>query len=201
MCGIYPITPQTEIVEFVAKFPFTKTSVVPVESEHSAMAVSMGGALNGARAFTASSSNGIAYMTENIMVAGYYRLPIVMVAVNRTLGPPWNIWADQGDTLYLRDFPWIQFYCESNQEALDTTLLAFRLAEDHRVLLPALVAMDAFILSHTQMVTDLPEQDLVDAYLPDIDLPTGFATSIRRPWADWCGRTRRCPSAWASTER
>ena len=69
------------------------------------------------------------------MVAGYYRLPIVMVAVNRTLGPPWNIWVDQGDTLMLRDFAWLQFYCENNQEVLDTTLLAFRLAEDHRVLL------------------------------------------------------------------
>jgi pyruvate/2-oxoacid:ferredoxin oxidoreductase alpha subunit len=106
-CGIYPITPQTEIVEYVARFPFTKTQVVPVESEHSAMGVSIGASLAGARAFTASSSNGIAYMVENIMVAGFYRLPIVMVAVNRTLGPPWNIWADQGDTLMLRDFPWI----------------------------------------------------------------------------------------------
>jgi len=129
-CGIYPITPQTEIVEYVARFPFTKTQVVPVESEHSAMGVSIGASLAGGRAFTASSSNGIAYMVENIMVAGFYRLPIVMVAVNRTLGPPWNIWADQGDTLMLRDFPWIQFYCEDNQEVLDTTLLAFRLAED-----------------------------------------------------------------------
>ena len=135
-CGIYPITPQTEIVEYVAKFPFTKGRVVPVESEHSAMGVSIGASLAGARSFTASSSNGLAYMTENIIVAGFYRLPIVMVAVNRTLGPPWNIWADQGDTLMLRDFPWIQFYCEDNQEVLDTTLLAFRLAEDHRILLP-----------------------------------------------------------------
>jgi pyruvate/2-oxoacid:ferredoxin oxidoreductase alpha subunit len=170
-CGIYPITPQTEIVEYVAKFPFSKTRVVPVESEHSAMAVSMGASLAGARAFTASSSNGIAYMVENIMVAGYYRLPIVMVAVNRTLGPPWNIWADQGDTLMLRDFPWLQFYCEDNQEVLDTTLLAFRLAEDRRILLPALVAMDAFILSHTQTGTSLPEQADVDRYLPELDLP------------------------------
>ncbi|MEE9579280.1 MAG: pyruvate ferredoxin oxidoreductase, partial [Gemmatimonadota bacterium] len=145
--------------------------VVPVESEHSAMGVSIGASLAGARAFTASSSNGIAYMVENIMVAGFYRLPIVMVAVNRTLGPPWNIWADQGDTLMLRDFPWIQFYCEDNQEVLDTTLLAFRLAEDRRILLPALVALDAFILSHTQMGTQLPEQEEVDRYLPDLDLP------------------------------
>ncbi len=171
VCGIYPITPQTEIVEYVAGFPFTRGRVVPVESEHSAMGVAIGAALEGARAFTASSSNGLAYMVENVMVAGYYRLPIVMVAVNRTLGPPWNIWADQGDTLMLRDFPWVQFYCESNQEVLDTTLLAFRLAEDRRVLLPALVAMDAFILSHTLSETELPEQELVDRYLPPLDLP------------------------------
>ncbi|MGB5629771.1 MAG: hypothetical protein WBM45_09030 [Woeseiaceae bacterium] len=170
-CGIYPITPQTEIVEYVAKFPFSKGRVVPVESEHSAMAVSMGASMSGARAFTASSSNGIAYMAENIMVAGYYRLPIVMVAVNRTLGPPWNIWADQGDTLMLRDFPWLQFYCENNQEILDTTLLAFRLAEDKRILLPALTCMDAFIVSHTQTETALPEQADVDRFLPDLDLP------------------------------
>ncbi len=170
-CGIYPITPQTEIVERVAAFPFSKGKVVPVESEHSAMGVTLGASLAGARAFTASSSNGLAYMVENIMVAGFYRLPVVMVAVNRTLGPPWNIWADQGDTLMLRDFPWIQLYCENNQEVVDTTLLAFRLAEDHRILLPVLVCMDAFIVSHTQAETDLPTQDQVDAYLPNLDLP------------------------------
>lgn len=170
-CGIYPITPQTEIVEYVAQFPFSKGRVVPVESEHSAMAVSMGASMAGARAFTASSANGLAYMAENVMVAGYYRLPIVMVAVNRTLGPPWNIWADQGDTLMLRDFAWLQFYCESNQEVLDTTLLAFRLAEDRRILLPAMTCMDAFIVSHTQTETVLPEQDAVDRYLPALDLP------------------------------
>ena len=170
-CGIYPITPQTEIVEYVAKFPFSKGRVVPVESEHSAMGVTIGASIAGARAFTASSSNGIAYMTENIMVAGYYRLPIVMVGVNRTLGPPWNIWADQGDTLMLRDFPWLQFYCEDSQEVLDTTLLAFRLAEDKRILLPVLTCMDAFIVSHTQTETTMPEQDDVDRYLPDLDLP------------------------------
>ena len=179
-CGIYPITPQTEIVEYVAKFPFSKGRVVPVESEHSAMAVSMGASMSGARAFTASSSNGIAYMTENIMVAGYYRLPIVMVAVNRTLGPPWNIWADQGDTLALRDFAWLQFYCETNQEVLDTTLLSFRLAEDRGILLPALTCMDAFIVSHTQTETDLPDQDQVDRFLPELDLPHRLHTGEAR---------------------
>ncbi len=179
-CGIYPITPQTEIVEHVAKYSFSKGRVIPVESEHSAMAVSIGAALAGARAFTASSANGLAYMVENIIVAGLYRLPIVMVAVNRTLGPPWNIWVDQGDTLMLRDFPWIQLYCENNQEVVDTTLLAFRLAEDHRILLPTLVCMDGFIVSHTLAETTLPEQSSVDEYLPLLDLPHRIDRDIPR---------------------
>lgn len=170
-CGCYPITPQTEIVEYVSRFPFSKGRVVPVESEHSAMGVTIGAALGGARSFTASSANGLAYMFENIVMAGLYRLPIVMVGVNRTLGPPWNIWADQGDTLMLRDFPWIQLYCEDHQEVVDSILLAFRLGEDHRVLLPVLVCMDGFIVSHTQAETELPEQGLVDTYLPDLQLP------------------------------
>ncbi len=171
VCGIYPITPQTEIVEHVANFHFTKGHIVAVESEHSAMGVCIGASLNGARSFTASSSNGLAYMAENILVAGFYRLPILMVAVNRTLGPPWNIWADQGDTLMFRDAAWIQLYCENNQDVVDSILLGFRLAEDKRVLLPVMVNMDAFIISHTSMETDLPSQELVDAFLPHLDLP------------------------------
>jgi len=170
-CGIYPITPQTEIVERVAAFPFSKGRVVPVESEHSAMGLTIGASLAGARAFTASSSNGIAYMLENIVVCGFYRLPIVMSAVNRTIGPPWNIWVDQGDTLMLRDLPWVQLYCCDNQDVADLTLLAFRLAEDHRILLPVMVCLDAFIVSHTQGETDLATQEDADRYLPDLDLP------------------------------
>ncbi len=169
--GIYPITPQTEIVEYVSRFKFTKGRIIPVESEHSAMAVSIGASVAGARAFTASSSNGLMYMTENIFTAGFYRLPIVLVAVNRTLGPPWNIWSDQGDTLLMRDAPLLQFYCEDNQEVLDTILLAFRIAEDPKVLLPVIVTMDAFITSHTLMNTDLPEQSLVDKFLPICRVP------------------------------
>lgn len=179
-CGIYPITPQTEIVERVAAFPFSKGRVIAVESEHSAMGVSIGASLGGARSFTASSSNGLAYMIENTMVAGFYRLPIVMVAVNRTLGPPWNIWADQGDSLMMRDFPWIQLYASDNQEVHDLTLLAFRLAEEHSILLPVLVCMDAFIVSHTQGETDLADQEQVDRYLPDLDLPHRLDTSDPR---------------------
>jgi pyruvate/2-oxoacid:ferredoxin oxidoreductase alpha subunit len=103
VCGVYPITPQTEIIEFASKFKFTKGRIVPVESEHSAMGVCIGASFAGARSFTASASNGLSYMTENIFTAGYYRLPIVLVCVNRTMGPPWNIWADQGDALLMRD--------------------------------------------------------------------------------------------------
>lgn len=171
VCGAYPITPQTEIIEYLAGFDFSKGRLVAVESEHSAMGVCIGGALAGARAFTASSSNGLAYMTENVFAAGYCRLPIVMVAVNRTLGPPWNIWVDQGDSLALRDAAWIQMYCESHQDLVDTLLLAFRVAEDPRVMLPAMVAMDGFITSHTQMIVDLPEQAQVDEFLPPCDIP------------------------------
>ena len=171
VCGIYPITPQTEIVEHVARFPFSKGRVIPVESEHSAMGVCIGAALNGARSFTASSSNGLAYMAENVMVAANYRLPIVMAAVNRTLGPPWNIWADQGDTLMFRDFAWIQLYCDTNQDVADTSLLAFRLAEDPRILLPVMVCMDAFIVSHTSMEIELATQQQVDEFLPACSIP------------------------------
>jgi len=171
VCGIYPITPQTEIVEYVAKYPFSKGSVVPVESEHSAMGVCLGASMNGARSFTASSSNGLAYMAENVMVAAFYRLPIVMAVVNRTLGPPWNIWADQGDSLLFRDFAWVQLYCDTSQDVADTTLLAFRLAEDPRILLPVMVCMDGFILSHTATEVELAEQQQVDRYLPACEVP------------------------------
>jgi pyruvate/2-oxoacid:ferredoxin oxidoreductase alpha subunit len=171
VAGGYPITPQTEIIEFLRGFRFTKGIVQAVESEHSAMAMCLGASLAGARTFTASSSNGLAYMTENVFMAGYLRLPVVMAAVNRTLGPPWNIWADQGDTLALRDAAWLQFYCESHQDVCDTILMAFRVAEDARVLLPAMVAYDGFLISHTSTGVDLPTQAEVDRYLPPCNLP------------------------------
>jgi len=127
--------------------------------------------MNGARSFTASSSNGLAYMAENVMVAAFYRLPIVMAAVNRTLGPPWNIWADQGDSLMFRDFAWVQLYCDTIQDVADTSLLAFRLAEDPRILLPVMVCMDAFIVSHTSMEIELATQEQADRFLPPCEVP------------------------------
>lgn len=169
--GVYPITPQSECIELLCRQEIEKGYVVRVESEHSAMAVCIGASVAGARSFTASSSNGLAYMTENVFAAAFTRLPIVMMAVNRTLGPPWNIWVDHGDTLALRDAGWVHLYCEDNQEVFDSILMAFRLGEDRRVLLPVMVCQDAFVLSHTMMMTDIAEQALVDRYLPLLDLP------------------------------
>jgi pyruvate/2-oxoacid:ferredoxin oxidoreductase alpha subunit len=177
--GVYPITPQTESIEFLSRQEIERGSIVRVESEHSAMAVCIGFSMSGARAFTASSSNGLAYMTENVITAAMYRLPIVMLAVNRTLGPPWNIWVDHNDTLLLRDSGWMQIYCEDNQEVFDSILLAYRIAEDRRVLLPVMVCADAFVLSHTLMTTEIPEQEAVDAFLPVLELRHRIAQTPR----------------------
>lgn len=169
--AVYPITPQTECIEFLCSQAIEKGHVVHAESEHSAMGVCIGASASGARSFTASSSNGLAFMAENLVAASLLRLPIVMAAVNRTLGPPWSIWTDHGDTLMFRDTGWVQIYCADNQEILDSILLAFRLAEDPRVLVPVMVCFDGFILSHTLSQTDVPDQQTVDALLPALDLP------------------------------
>jgi len=163
----YPITPQTHIVEALSQHCADGTlnaRFINVESEHSAMAAVIGAASGGARAFTASSSHGLAYMHELLHWAAAARLPIVMAEVNRALGPGWNIWTDQTDSLAQRDTGWIQLYCEDGQEALDTTLLAFRLAE--AVNLPVMVILDAFYLSHTFEPIDVPDQETVDRFLP-----------------------------------
>ncbi len=163
----YPITPQTHIVEALSGYCSNGTldaRFINVESEHSAMAAVIGAASGGARAFTASSSHGLAYMHELLHWASAARLPIVMAEVNRALGPGWNIWTDQTDSLAQRDTGWIQLYCEDGQEVLDTTLQAFRLAEELN--LPVMVILDAFYLSHTFEPIDIPDQQLVDRFLP-----------------------------------
>jgi len=175
--GVYPITPSTECMEFLCQQTFDKGRVIRVESEHSAMGVCIGAAAAGARTFTATSSNGLAYMYENCIAAACLRLPVVMAVANRTLGPPWNIWADQGDALTLRDHGLVQFYCADNQELFDTVLAAFRLAEDKAVMMPAMVNMEGFILSHTVAQTDIPDQGLVDDFLPLTDIPQRMDTT------------------------
>lgn len=163
----YPITPQTTIVEelsvlcadgrLAAKF-------IPVESEHSAMACCIGAAATGVRTFTATSSQGLALMHEMLHWASGARLPIVMANVSRALGSPFNIWGEQSDSLAQRDTGWLQIYCESNQEVLDTVIQAFKIAEN--VYLPVMLVLDAFILSHTAEPVDIPDQELVDSFLP-----------------------------------
>lgn len=169
--GVYPITPSTECMEYLCQQEIEKGRVVRVESEHSAMGVCIGAAAAGARTFTATSSNGLAYMAENCVAAAGLRLPVVLVVANRTLGPPWNIWADHGDSLMLRDHGLIQFYCADNQELFDTVLCAFRLAEDAKVMMPVMVCMEGFILSHTVTQTAIPEQAQVDRFLPLTAIP------------------------------
>jgi pyruvate/2-oxoacid:ferredoxin oxidoreductase alpha subunit len=169
--GVYPITPSTECMEYLCQQKIEKGRVVRVESEHSAMGVCIGAAAAGARTFTATSSNGLAYMFENCIAAASLRLPVVLAVANRTMGPPWNIWADHSDALTLRDHGLIQFYCADNQELFDTVLCAFRLAEDKRVMMPVMVCMEGFILSHTVAQTQIPEQAQVDDFLPLTDIP------------------------------
>ena len=163
----YPITPQTHIVENLSEHCASGTPnarFICVESEHSAMAAIIGAASGGVRTFTASSSHGLAYMHELLHWASGSRLPIVMADVNRSLGPGWNIWLDQTDSLSQRDTGWIQLYCEDSQDVLDTTLMAYRLAES--VNLPVMVVLDAFFLSHTYEPVDIPNQEPVDKFLP-----------------------------------
>ncbi len=163
----YPITPQTEVVEKLSAMVANKETnakFVKVESEHSAMAACIGASAVGARAFTATSSQGIALMHEMLHWAANTRFPVVMANVNRAMGPPWNIWADQTDSLAQRDTGWLQFYCEHNQEVFDTVLQAYKVCE--KVLLPGMVVLDAFLLSHTSEPVEIPSQKEVDKYLP-----------------------------------
>ncbi|HHM23717.1 MAG TPA: pyruvate ferredoxin oxidoreductase, partial [Bacteroidetes bacterium] len=142
---------------------------IKVESEHSAMASCIGASAAGARAFTATSSQGLALMHELLHWATGARLPIVLANVNRAMGPGWSIWSEQTDSLAQRDTGWLQFYCETNQEVLDTVIQAYRIGE--QLLLPVMLVLDAFVLSHTYEVVDIPDQKLIDSYLPPYEPP------------------------------
>ena len=174
----YPITPQTHIVESLSEYCSDGTMnarFLCVESEHSAMAAVIGASSAGVRTFTATSSQGLALMHELLHWSSAARLPIVMAEVNRALAPGWNIWMDQTDSLAQRDTGWIQLYCEDGQEVFDTTLQAYRLAET--VNLPVMVVLDAFFLSHTFEPVDIPDQELVDRFLPPFSPRISLDTS------------------------
>ncbi len=167
----YPITPQTEVVEQIAEFVTggeLKSRYIAVESEHSAMAACIGASITGVRTFTATSSHGLLYMHEMTNWAAGARLPIVMANINRSLGPGWNIWAEHTDALQERDTGWLQVYVSTVQEAYDATIMAFRIAEHNDVLLPVMVNLDGFLLSHI-----MQPLDTVDAgdFVPPVRLP------------------------------
>lgn len=169
----YPITPQTQVVELLSEFCATgklNAKFIKVESEHSAMSACIAASATGARAFTATSAHGLALMHEMLHWAVGARLPVVLANINRAMGPGWSVWTDQNDSLSQRDVGWIQLYCESNQEVLDTTIQAFKVAET--VHLPVMIILDAFVLSHTSEAVDIPDQDLVDKFLPPLELKT-----------------------------
>lgn len=175
----YPITPQTEIVESVADYVAAKelaTRYIAVESEHSAMAACIGASVTGVRTFTATSSHGLLYMHEMTNWAAGARLPIVMANVNRSLGPGWNIWAEHTDSMQERDTGWLQVYVSSVQEAYDATLMAFRIAEHNDVLLPVMVNLDGFLLSH--IMQPLTTDEIGD-FIPPIRLP--HAIDVKNP--------------------
>ncbi len=164
----YPITPSTlvpeKISEFIAKGEM-KAEFVPVESEHSAISAAIGASSKGVRVGTATASQGLALMHEVLFIASGMRLPIVMGIGNRALSAPINIWCDHQDMMAERDTGWLQFYGENNQEGLDLGIMAFKIAEDNRVMLPAMVGLDAFVLTHTVEPVEMPEQSEVDEFV------------------------------------
>jgi len=181
----YPITPQTTIVEILSELVARgelDADFVKVESEHSALASCIGAQTAGARTFTATSAQGLALMHELIHWAARARLPIVLANVNRAMAPGWSIWADTTDSISERDTGWMQVYCENNQEVFDSILLAYRISEHKDILLPTLVNLDAFFLSHTSQVVDLYDAASIDEFLPpyrpeiklDTDDPRSF---------------------------
>jgi pyruvate ferredoxin oxidoreductase alpha subunit len=170
----YPITPQTHIVEHLAELVANgelDAAYIPVESEHSAMSACLGSAAVGARTFTATAGQGLELMHEVLYVASSMRLPVVMAVANRALSAPLSVWGDHSDAMAVRDTGWIQLFTENGQEVVDNVLCAFRIAEDPQVLLPVMVHLDGFHLSHVIEPILFPEQSAVDKFLPPNNYP------------------------------
>lgn len=177
----YPITPQTHIVEHISALVADgelDTELVSVESEFSAASVVLGAAAAGSRAYTASSSQGILLMAEVLYNIAGLRIPLVLSCANRAVGAPLSIWNDQQDSMAVRDAGWIQLYCVDNQQAVDSTVQAFRIAEQTE--LPVMVCMDGFTLTHTMEIVELPTQAEVDAYLPPYRFARGLDSAQPR---------------------
>lgn len=180
---LYPITPQTPVLEQLIEFHVEGSldaEIITPESEHSVMSACIPASLVGVRVFTATASQGLLLMHELLHYASGARAPIVMANVNRTVASPWAFWPDQTDSLSQRDTGWIQYYVESAQEALDTVIQAYRVAE--QVLTPVMVNLDAFYVSHALEPVLVPGQALVDAYLPAFDPPHRLDTEKVESW-------------------
>ncbi len=165
----YPITPQTHIVERLSRFVADgemDAEFVPVESEHSALSLCIGSAAVGARSFTCTSSQGLALMSEIVYIVPALRLPIVMILANRSLSGPLSIWNDHSDVMSVRDCGWIQLFAENGQEVFDHVMIAYKIAENNDVLLPVMINMDGFILTHMFEPIELLGQESIDKYLP-----------------------------------
>jgi pyruvate ferredoxin oxidoreductase alpha subunit len=170
----YPITPQTHIVEHLAELVANgelDAEYIPVESEHSAMSACLGASAVGARTFTATAGQGLELMHEVLYIASSMRLPVVMTVVNRALSAPLSVWGDHSDAMAVRDTGWIQIFVENGQEAVDNVICAFRFAEDRRVLLPVMIHLDGFHLSHMIEPLFLPEPSEVDQFIPPYEYP------------------------------
>jgi pyruvate/2-oxoacid:ferredoxin oxidoreductase alpha subunit len=184
----YPITPQTVIVESLSEMigrNELKARYMPVESEHSAMASVIGASMTGARVFTASSSHGLVYMHEMLHYAAGARVPVVMVNCNRALGPPWNLYCDHTDSLAQRDTGWSQYYCADVQDVLDAILIAYYVAE--QAFLPVMISMDAFYLTHTSEIADVPDQEAVDIFLPPFKPSDKLDVNDPKTFGNVCG--------------
>jgi pyruvate/2-oxoacid:ferredoxin oxidoreductase alpha subunit len=182
---VYPITPQTPILEKLSELKLSgefDVDLMTAESEHSALAAALTASLTGVRVFTATASQGLLLMHEMLHYASGARAPLVMCEVNRTLGSPWGFWPDQTDSLAQRDTGWIQLYSEHNQESLDTVIQAFRLAEE--CLLPAMVVHEAFYVSHALEPVVVPSQAAVDDYLPPFDPPHRLDPARPESWGN-----------------
>ncbi len=176
----YPITPQTIVVEKLSEFVedgSLKAEFIHVESEHSALSCAMGASSVGARAFTATSSQGLLYMAEGLPYAAGGRFPIVMMNANRSTALPWNIYVDQRESLSQLDSGWIQAYAENAQEALDLALMSFYIAEHKKVSTPFMANLDGFVLTHTYEVVDVPTQEQADEYLPPFETDNKMSLS------------------------
>lgn len=189
----YPITPQTIVVEKLSDYVANgelDCNYIHVESEHSALAAVLGSSAMGVRSFTATSSQGLLYMSEILSYSSGARRPIVMLNANRSIAIPWSIYGDHRDSLSVLDSGWIQLYVENAQEALDVMIQAFKLAEDPSVLNPVMVNLDGFMLTHTYEVVEVPSQEDVDKFLPslqtenklDINNPRSMCISVGPEW-------------------